>query len=153
MRLSATSILVLFASACGAGVHSDPQEVGTPAECAIPDGPLHDYSTQAELNALIVGKWAHCSGPNLMGSIERGIEFVAGGTYYVLVDDGEGGLTREPGFDGQGTWVGLQLTPTSVEFAWDNASHTGDEGYITFEDQPRKFLLALADASTYAEIP
>jgi hypothetical protein len=151
MRSSA--ILILFASACGTGVHSDPQQIGTPPECDVADGPLHQYTTQAELNELIVGRWVHCSGPNLMGSLEQGIEFALDGTYYVLVDDGEGGLTRESGFDGQGTWIGLQLTETSVEFTWDNASHTGDEGYITFEDQPRKFLLALAESSTYALIP
>jgi hypothetical protein len=154
MRSTIVSIVFLLAAACGAGVQSEPKQIGGPgqAECSAADGPLHDYSTPAELNQLIVGTWVHCSGPAVMGGGD-GIELVADGTYHVLLDDGQGGLVRETGFDGQGTWVGITITPTSVEFAWDNAAHTGDEGYVTFEDQPRKFLLALQEPSIYALLP
>jgi|SRR5580704_14393946 hypothetical protein len=148
------NLVLLFAAACGQGVHSDPQELAPgEAACSTADGPLHDYSTSAELGQLIVGTWVNCSGPTLMGDDEQAIEFDPDGTYHVLVDDGQGGLAPATGFDGQGTWVGLQLTPTSVEFAWDNASHTGQEGDISFEDQPRKFSLALGQSSVYASIP
>jgi hypothetical protein len=150
MRL-VTSILFLVATGCGAGVQSEPA-LGM-HQCNAPDGPMHDYSTTSELSQLIAGTWVHCSGPTLMGAEEQGIEFLAGGTYYVLISDGEGGLVRETGFDGQGTWVGLQLTPTSVEFAWDNTSHTGEEGTIAFEDTPQKLLVSLGESSIYALFP
>ncbi len=149
-------ILFLLSAACTEGIRSDPA-LGE-AQCNAMDGPLHDYSTKAELNQLILGTWVHCSGPTLMGSNEVGIEFVAGdsngGTYNVLVDDGHGGLVRETGFDGQGTWGGVQLSPTSVEFGWDNASKTDpNEGIVTFEDQPRKLAIALTESSIYALYP
>ena len=146
-----TSILFLVAAGCGAGVQSEPA-LGM-RECNAADGPLHDYSSTAELNQLIVGTWVHCSGPTLMGPEEQGVEFLGGGTYYVLVSDGQGGLARETGFDGQGTWIGLQLTPTSVEFTWDNTSHTGDEGTVAFEDNPQKLSVALGESSIYALFP
>jgi hypothetical protein len=36
-----------------------------------------------------------------MSSDEQGVEFLAGGTYYVLLSDGEGRLVRETGSRGK----------------------------------------------------
>jgi hypothetical protein len=45
------------------------------------------------------------------------------------------------------------LTPTSVEFTWDNSSHTGDQGTVAFEDDPQKLSVSLGESSIYALFP
>jgi len=159
MKHATNYVFVLFAaSACGTGVDREPQTIGglgddagsspgdggtSPSDpCAAPDGPRHDYATAAEVDVLVLGKWQQCSGPTpptLENS--RGIEFVADRRYFVLVDDGNGGLARGTGFSSQGEWgtdqvsegdVFLDLFPTP-------SSAFGDTPL--FEDSPRRFAL------------
>src|SRR5579859_7750746 len=72
---------------------------GSSGICPQPDGPRHEYSTQAEATALITGIWIHCAGPTptpFEGSI--GVDINADGNYYKLVSDGHGGMVRGTGF-------------------------------------------------------
>ncbi len=163
----ALSVAFLFAAACGDGVHSDPEEVithhgadggsmggsdGTDApptlggiaaqKCAQPEGPLHPYTQQAQVEQLIVGRWLHCSGPSLLEDEQAGIEFVADGTYFGLAFDGSK-LVRTTGFEKQGTWDAYQETEISVQLNWHPTPASGNGGAPLFEDNPRRFAIDL----------
>lgn len=169
MRLS-ISFAFLLATACGDGVHSDPQEVVTNPDsggsggsdsgsdmsadepdanhadasvsplCAEPEGPLHPYTQDVEVRELIVGKWLHCSGRTILQNEQAGVEFVSDGTYFMLAYDG-GNLVRLTGFGKQGTWDATQETPTAVQFDWHPAPNSGNGGFPVFEDNPRRFAI------------
>jgi hypothetical protein len=150
------SLLVVLTAACGTGMDGEPTPVGSvgggpspgdagapsASPCAAPEGPLHDYTTAAELEALVLGKWLQCSGPRpptLDGS--RGVEFAADGRYFVLVDDGRGGLARGGGFTSEGRWDTSQATGTVV-FLWFHPTPSSQFGDTPlFEDGPRRFAI------------
>src|ERR1043166_1977715 len=111
-------LAMLVIAACGTGVDSDPRSTvgtvgsdggdaaseGTSNPCAGADGPRHDYTTAYELTQLMTGTWVQCTpvSPTLLNG--KGLEFLADGTYYLLVSDGHGGLARGTGFASQGAW-------------------------------------------------
>jgi hypothetical protein len=147
-------LFVILVAACGTGVDTDPETSGnrgsgsgsgdgsasTSGPCAAPDGPRHDYTTASELDVLILGKWRQCSGPTpptLENS--RGIEFDADGRYFVLVEDGKGGLARGTGFSSEGKWDTTQATETEVLFSLRPTPSTSFGDPPLFEDDPRRF--------------
>ncbi|HUJ59097.1 MAG TPA: hypothetical protein VLX92_11415 [Kofleriaceae bacterium] len=155
--------LILLVAGC-AGVHSDPSQVayiavnsGTdaPSACDEPEGPEHPYSKKSELDALVVGRWLHCSGGTFLPDEQAGIEFTADGTYYELGYQGTS-LVRLDGFDHQGTWDSYQETSTSVEFAWHPTPSSGNGGAPEFEDNPGRLAIDIPYAdepSVYVLVP
>jgi hypothetical protein len=155
-------MIMLGATACGAGVDSDPSSGlgdddgpgvfhGSSNVCPEADGPRHDYEPE-QLAGLMTGKWIHCAGPTptlLDGS--AGVELAADGKYYTLVKDGSGALVRGTGFFSEGTWetengfVNLHFIPNSY---WPNAP--------LFEDGPRRvgFYMQLEEEfAVYQAVP
>jgi hypothetical protein len=117
---------------------------------------VHTYTQQSELEALLIGKWLHCSGPPMISSSEAGIELVDDHTYFKLVADGHGGYMRTVGFGNQGTWDTYQETETSVQFDWHPMPNGGYGGYPRFEEQPRKMAILIVeqrDTSIYVRDP
>jgi hypothetical protein len=109
------------------------------AVCDEPPGPRRYVADPGELHGLLVGRWASCQGAYLDLGVPAmaGIEFGAEGTYWVLVSDAGGGLTRATGADASGTWDTLMSYETSFNLpsgAW--------AGYFTFiEEEPRRVSL------------
>jgi hypothetical protein len=167
--------ICLGLTGCGIGVSSDPGQIaigsrdaggssdadtahdsGVPSACAGRDSPVHTYTQQSELEALLIGKWLHCSGPPMISSSEAGIELVDDHTYFKLVADGHGGYMRTVGFGNQGTWDTYQVTETSVQFDWHPTPNGGYGGYPSFEEQPRKMAILIVeqrDTSIYMRDP
>jgi hypothetical protein len=145
MRTATTYLLVSFAVGCGTGVESAPGALLTdPAatsECDAPQGPLHHYTTAAEVETLILGRWRHCSGPALKPAAQAGIEFIDDHTFFALIDDNDGELVRMTGFDSEGTWRADQ------EGSWVQLSYLtptgGFGGTPEFEDAPSRFSIRL----------
>jgi hypothetical protein len=161
-------VFAVFAiAACGTGVESDPGSTGGGSDpgsgsdpdsgtfhgssgiCPQPDGPRHDFTTQAEATALITGIWVHCAGPTptpFQGSI--GVDINADGKYYKLVSDGHGGMVRATGFSSQGTWDLKDEPPVFVEF-WMTPSSLVLNTPL-FEDNPRRFAFDQAHTFDFA---
>ena len=145
-------VLLLCLIGCS-GVQDDPQlaHVRAEAGCDAPDGTLHPYSQAAELEQIVVGRWVHCSGPPLLLHGDEGIELLGDHSYYGLASDGAGNLVRKTGFDFQGNWHALQLSPTDVEFTYNDG-----EGGLKLEDGPSRFALPVdteGNESVYALLP
>lgn len=140
---------------CGTGVSGDPvahpDAANAVGECPNPEGPQHPYTDKAELEALLVGKWRHCSGPTMTGPTEAGVELVADHSYFRLVTDDQGGLMRQTGPGNQGTW---EVDETLSLLYHPRPDLTGN-GSPRFEDGPRKMgiFLAVPDLSIYALEP
>lgn len=144
-------LLILLVTGCTSegvltqpGETSNPETVTTPpvpASCSQPEGPLHAYSTVSEFNALAIGRWVRCSGPKIIQSEQAGIEFDADGSYFVLADDGHGGVTKLTGFGNQGMWDGSQETATTVQWNIHPMPNAGTGGAALFEDNPRRFSM------------
>ena len=146
-------LLILLCIVGCTGVQNDPQLAHARADagCDAPDGPLHPYTHATELEQLIPGRWIHCSGPSLLSHGGDGIELLGDHTYYGLVGDAAGNLVRKDGFDWQGSWAALQLSPSDVEF-----SYTEGEGNLALEDEPTRFALPVdteGNKSVYALLP
>jgi hypothetical protein len=121
-----------------------------PAACRAAATPIHPYTQAAELEAMLIGKWRHCSGPVLVqpsASGEVGIELVADHTYFKLATDAKGRLVRVVGFGGQGTWDTYQETATSVQFDLHPTPSSGTGGYPRFEDDPRRMAALMVEQS------
>lgn len=133
----------------GSGSDSDiGSDAGYDANCNATEGPEHPYTTVAELDQLVLGKWIHCFGPSILGE-EFGLSFDADGTYHAL-GFGEAGMVELNGFGNQGTWDGSQETATSVQWNIHPMPNSGTGGYPTFEDGPRMFAFALEDANDFS---
>ena len=150
-------LAMLVIAACGTGVDSDPRSTvgtvgsdggdaaseGTSNPCAGADGPRHDYTTAYELTQLMTGTWVQCTpvSPTLLNG--KGLEFLADGTYYLLVSDGHGGLARGTGFASQGAWEVKDIPETGrrdliiLSLEPVPGSYMGDTPL--FEDHPRRF--------------
>jgi len=136
---------LLLAAGCGLGVSSQPHKIsneGTPGTCADPEGPLHPYTKAADVDAMFVGKWVHCSGPTFLMNGDEAFEFTADGTYYVLQDNGTN-LVRKTGFGNQGTWDTYQETEKSVQLSYHPTPNSGNGGAPQFEDDPRRVAIEL----------
>src|SRR5450432_1885811 len=137
--------LWLVFAACGSGVHSDASTdaradpSASPLVCDLPDGASHLYTLQSELKQLVTGKWVLCSGSTLLSQSEIGIEFVAGGTYYSMINDGTGKVVRGSGFGSSGTWEFPDSSSLQIE--WTLGPSSWRQGDVQFEDNPRRFLM------------
>jgi hypothetical protein len=165
MRLSITYLLVSLAAGCGVGVESspgapitdppitdppitDPPITDPPitdpsaGACDAPQGPLHHYTTVAEVETLVVGQWRHCSGPTLGTADQAGIEFVDDHKFFALVDDSDGNLVRMTGFGSEGTWRADQEGDW-VQLSCYTPTLGGNGGQPEFEDAPSRFAVRL----------
>jgi len=159
--------VVVTTAACGTGVDSapqrlgDPQEIGSPGDngfCQQAAGPRHDWSTLDELKQLMVGRWVQCS-EHTFTAWQRGlgIEITPDGNYFLLVDDGHGGLVRGGGFLNEGTWDATEVAgaPPFVNLWSTPTSLFG--GTPVFGDNPREFAfelgLAYTELALYQQLP
>jgi hypothetical protein len=74
------------------------------ADCAASPGAYVDYSTSAELDALLARRWQRCIEPQIPGE-ELGVEFTSDGKYYPLYRDTEGNVARRTGVDFEKSWT------------------------------------------------
>jgi hypothetical protein len=119
-----------------AGAGSSPTgAAGTPADGGIADDPLavswtdpttaddcktsplsyQTYSSEAELDALLVGRWRRCKAPQITGE-DVGVEFTADGNFYALTFNAAHEIVRQVGIDYGGQWTYLPIgsvTPIS----------------------------------------
>ena len=130
------------------GTDNSTPDPAVPAACRAAATPIHPYTLAAELEALLIGKWRHCSGPVLVqpsASGEVGIELVADHTYFKLATDTTGALVRMVGFGAQGTWDTYQETDTSVQFDLHPTPNSGTGGYPRFEDDPLRMAVLMVE--------
>jgi hypothetical protein len=80
------------------------------------------YSTTAQLDALLLGKWRRCVDPQFPGE-DVGVEFTADGNYYPLTFDAAHHVVRRLGVDYQGTWA--YYPPGSVDALGQEAGADG----------------------------
>ena len=62
------------------------------------------YTTEAQLDALLVRRWRRCIAPQVNGE-DVGVEFTADGKYYTLTFDASHQVVRQVGIDYGGDWV------------------------------------------------
>jgi YD repeat-containing protein len=62
------------------------------------------YTTEAELEALLIGRWQRCRAPQIAGE-DVGVEFTADGRYWALTWDASHQVVRQVGIDYGGTWT------------------------------------------------
>ena len=122
----------------GGSIDTTPDSTSVVAACSAAPQPIHSYTQAAELEALLIGKWRHCSGPLLVGSSNIGIELVDDHTYFKLATDTTGALVRMVGFDAQGTWDTYQVTRTGVQFDLHPLPNSIASESPMFEDNPRR---------------
>jgi hypothetical protein len=138
MKLLPTVLLLAGCPLDGgdAQLMTDRDSRGLPGMCAVPEGPLHEYSDPAELDQLFVGRWLHCTGPTITDQdAEVGLELTGERDAFVLVQH-DGNVVRAGGFTGQGTWdvdhTTEQLDVHMNAGTWINIDPR-------FEDNPRRF--------------
>lgn len=184
MRLEIRILAVaVVTAACGTGVNSVPESThnpdggsppsadssthsgnptgsdsGSPSSNACPEspGPRHAWSTGDELEQLIVGRWVQCSQETVVVvARSQGLDITADGLYFLLFDDGQGGLTRRSGFENEGTWNVSGPTDTQPFLALWPTPNTEFLGPPMFEDGPRRFALGLYDGALaiYQQLP
>ncbi|MDP9149766.1 MAG: hypothetical protein M3O36_07500 [Myxococcota bacterium] len=69
-------------------------------------GLINQFRSVDQVNALLVGRWQHCSGAFFSGDPDEiGIEFTQDGSWFELVQGDSGDLVRAHGFVHQGTWL------------------------------------------------
>jgi hypothetical protein len=172
MKLSIVMACTAFASiltGCGTGVSNTPGELGDPlgddpprepeakdptddklggAGCDGATGTLHFLTSATDARDLTLGSWRQCGGTRIRGVNEAGFEFTQDGVFYLLRNDGRGGLVRATGFDSQGTWG------TFANYADDKLIYTslhatawGNFFEVAFEDNPRRMQLNFVDTA------
>lgn len=62
------------------------------------------YTSNEELNALLIGRWQRCLPPQLPGE-DIGVEFTADGKYYPLTVDDTLQVVRRTGVDYERYWI------------------------------------------------
>jgi hypothetical protein len=72
-------------------------------DCGAEPLSYQDYGSQAELEALMVGRWRRCKSRQLDGE-DAGVEFTVDGHYYPLTFNAEHQIVRCIGVDYEGTW-------------------------------------------------
>ena len=145
-RFMTLAVTFALANGCatdegGEPMPETPEKIPSAGTCDDPVGTIRQVKVAAEVEAMVLGRWEHCSGRNLLDAGDAGFQFDADGTYFVLVRDGDG-LVRKEGFAGQGTWntyqeessVGLYIHPTP---------NSGTGGYPVFAENPRKMSMLL----------
>jgi hypothetical protein len=122
-------------AATSTGEISPERVAAAKAACDGPHGPIDPTPTFADVQPRLIGAWYLCSEPNVY-YLTKNIEFAADGTYYVLADDGAGGLKRVYGLDAQGSWP----PPAGNEHTLWLAPGL----YPDFEKDPRRLRLTVA---------
>jgi hypothetical protein len=120
-------------AATSTGEISPARVAAAKAACDAAHGPADPTPTFADVEPRLIGAWYLCSEPNVY-HLTKNIEFAADGKYYVLEDDGGGGLKRTYGLDGEGTW-----TPSSPDTLWLEPGL-----FPEFEKDPRRLRLTVA---------
>lgn len=116
-------------------------------ECAASPPAYVEYSTQAELEALLVRRWRRCIEPQIPGE-ELGIEFTSDGRIFPLYTDTEGNVQRRTGVDYEWPWSylppGSELpftsTPTTTGTIVLNGTYTSAP---QFTDDPVQLRITL----------
>jgi hypothetical protein len=87
---------------------------GYPGACGMSPLTQVAYSTQEELNKLLIGRWQRCIEPQTPGE-EVGVEFATDGRWYPLRREPSGAIVRVLGIDFGGTWAyGPPGTPDPI---------------------------------------
>jgi hypothetical protein len=117
----------------------------TAPDCKVSPLSYQTYSTEAELEALLVRRWRRCIAPQIAGE-DVGVEFTADGHYYPLTFDASHEVVRQVGIDYGGTWtyypVGSTLPHTSQPSTRPTISLDG--GYTDapkFTNDPRQMRM------------
>jgi hypothetical protein len=133
-----------------AGTGNDPLAVSWTDPTTAPDcqtSPLsdHAYTTESELDALLVGRWRRCKAAQIAGE-DVGVEFTADGNYYALTFNAAHEVVRQVGVDYGGQWSYLpvgSVSPISHE-PLTSAGLVLDGGYTDppkFTDDPRQMRI------------
>ncbi|MDP9034589.1 MAG: hypothetical protein M3O50_07255 [Myxococcota bacterium] len=94
----------LFESGPDAASHGYTRVTGTCDQTE--QGLINEFNTVDEVNALVVGRWQHCSGSFFSGAPDEiGIEFTQDGSWFALVQGDGGDLVRATGLNHEGTWL------------------------------------------------
>ncbi len=163
-------LIVAIASACSGvqvNVGTGPEEVDAgagydpayTANCGVPDGPVHPYTTAEEATQLLTATtWVFCSGFSLDGSTQAGIVFDSDMIFHDVEGWGSDNTLVELAGTSANTWAMQQLSSGQIELLV-TTEFTGnqlDEVWsLRFEDSPRKLLVAGASKleSLYAIAP
>jgi hypothetical protein len=99
-------------------------------DCGAEPVSYQDYGSQAELEALMVGRWRRCKSRQLDGE-DAGVEFTVDGHYYPLTFNAEHQIVRCIGVDYEedvegGVVAALEKRPTNDEFGATSTRHHRD---------------------------
>ncbi len=83
--------------------------------CSVSPASYQAYTTEADLESLLVRRWKRCIAPQLMGE-DVGVEFTADGHYYPLTNGPGGSVVRRTGVDYEGTWKYFPVGSTDPFF-------------------------------------
>lgn len=117
--------------------------------CATPAGARHTYTSVADVQQAISGRWALCTGQITSPADTAGVE-LAGTTAYFLVRDAAGNLVRGRGFDYEQKLEIFDATqmngPGSYQINLGNNSY-----YSDYSDSPRRLRLNEATTAKQAD--
>jgi hypothetical protein len=137
-------------SMSGAGTGNDPLAVSWTDPTTAPDcqtSPLsdHAYTTESELDALLVGRWRRCKAAQIAGE-DVGVEFTADGNFYALTFNAAHEVVRQVGIDYGGQWTYLPVgTVTPISHSGITSPQLILQGVYTdpprFTDDPRQMRI------------
>lgn len=115
----------------GGGGSTNPADLtadgGTPGDgdpdCTTSPMSLVQFSSDAELRPLLIGRWKLCRGVANPGE-EIGVEFADDGRWYPLRHDASGQIERVPGIDYGGAW---QYYPVGSDIPYEKGQATRAE--------------------------
>lgn len=117
----------------------------TPApECQMPESGPQMPQSDAEIRALLVGRWLTCSPGFPYDTGSKGLEIACDGTWYLLYEQTPGTLTRGTGFQKQGTWTIDPLGgtyPTNPQLNFDIFGSGTAYFFPAWASTPRKMTL------------
>jgi hypothetical protein len=87
----------------GGGSMNGPYDPTADPNCQISPAAWHQYSTEADLDALLVRRWKRCNSIQLPGE-DVGVEFTADGHIYPLTWAADGSVVRRTGTF-EGSWL------------------------------------------------
>jgi hypothetical protein len=130
---------------------------GAKAACAGPHGPLDPFTTVGDVKGRLVGSWFFCSTTDTQGYDKMtSIEFAPDGHWYLLEDDGHGGLVRGQGIDHEGTYDVSDDSNSAWADASADAPSQGFVGrmdgpgmipdFVQFEAGPRRMKISVGTA-------
>jgi hypothetical protein len=106
---SASGVCVLCLTPFGAlSACAGPADRGTDPttapDCQVSPLSYAQYTTEAELETLLIGRWQRCKARQIAGE-DVGVEFTADGRYWALTWNASHQVVRQVGIDYGGTWV------------------------------------------------